>query len=316
MGTSKRDPGTVLVRLQGGLGNQLFQYAAGLAVARETGALVRCEPSDSPGIALRDVLPQGNVTLAAPADWNRLRLSKPGDPVLSRARNRATQALPGYRRRCSVVVQGRSTQRSANDPRTVVVRTPSCYLSGWFIHRSWFEPVLDAVARPLLQRLCEHPAFASARGATIVSFRRGDYVRFGYDLGLDYYERAIERVRANDRPCWVVSDDAAFARLASDWLTARGLSAAPAPAFEGSTALAHLALLAGAERVVMSNSTFCWWGVVAGDTGASGRQVTVPSPWIAGGERGIQIPDWAVGDGDLYQPTWEPVVSSPSHGPH
>jgi len=308
--------GLVLVHLQGGLGNQLFQYAAGLAVARETGAPVRCIRSDSAGIAIDAVLPAGTVVFAEPGDRRRFHLSQPSDSIAVRLANRAARQAPGYRRKHSLLVQGWSTGNSANQPRRDEPIRPYCYLTGWFIHRSWFAPVLSDLAAPLCDQLRQHPAFALAQGATVVSFRRGDYVRFGFDLGLDYYERAIAHLGASTGPCWVVSDDAAFGQLAAEWLTARGLSAAPAPAFAGSRALADLALTAGATRVVMSNSTFCWWAVVAGDTAGTPRQVIVPYPWIQMGEEAAHAPDGWISDGDLYQPNWQRLDSGSSSGPH
>jgi hypothetical protein len=60
-----------------------------------------------------------------------------------------------------------------------------------------------------------------------------------------------------------------------------------------------LALLATAEQVVMSNSTFCWWGVVAGQTPGRERVVIAPRPWLMGA--GL---DGKADEDSLLRPEW------------
>ena len=58
------------------------------------------------------------------------------------------------------------------------------------------------------------------------------------------------------------------------------IAAQRVPTFEGSPGITDLAVLAGAGSVIMSNSSFCWWGVTAGDSEARpDRTVFVPTPW-------------------------------------
>ncbi len=79
---------------------------------------------------------------------------------------------------------------------------------------------------------------------------------------------------------FVVGDDSFFLDLARDWLVSRGIAAQRVPSFEGSPGITDLAMLAGAGSVIMSNSSFCWWGVTAGDSEARpDRRVFVPTPW-------------------------------------
>jgi hypothetical protein len=307
----------VLVRLQGGLGNQLFEYSAGLAVAGELGVPLRCLPSNSPGIPIESVLPNGAITFADASDVRRFRMSNASDPLLVRAANRLQRKAPWYRRQHSMVLQGWSTMKFSAAERTFVASTPYCYLSGWFIHRSWFAPVLPEVSSLIHDRLREHPGYLAADGALVVSFRRGDYVRVGFELSLDYYADAMERLGGHTGPCWVVCDDEAFGVLAAEWLTRRGLNASAAPSFEGSRALGDLALLAGATNVVMSNSTFCWWGVVAGDRAdRAGRRVIVPDPWIPARSEDLGLPAGIPLDGGLSQPGWERVNPGVPGSPH
>lgn len=268
-----------MVRLQGGLGNQLFEYAAGLHLARERNASLLLVRPEEKGINLFDVLPEDRCAEAPSRLVARFAALGPGDAPVRWLAKKVMRRVPAYRRRYGVLRE-----------RPGVARTPSeaeghhLLLVGWFIQAQWYSPVLADVAGQVLARLQDHPHFALAGEATVVSFRRGDFVRWGWALDTAYYERALQVLDAHGPstgPYYVVGDDDMFLDFAVDWLRARGRNASRPPRATGSTALADLALLAGANRVVAANSTFCWWGLVAGDAaGHPGRRVVAPEPWI------------------------------------
>ncbi|MDO0972830.1 alpha-1,2-fucosyltransferase [Mycolicibacterium frederiksbergense] len=109
-----------------------------------------------------------------------------------------------------------------------------------------------------------------------IHVRRGDYIavqKITERLGvctLDYFIAAAEDLDPS-LPVKVVSDD-------PDWC-AEVLS--PAVAAETTTIstgsdLADLLVLMGAREMVLSNSTFSWWGAFAGDA----KRVIAPSVWF------------------------------------
>lgn len=305
--------GTVLVSLRGGVGNQLFQYAAGLQVATELDATLYVHPVPGSGIGLLDVLPEGTVRRAGPEQWRPYHVSPVPLPLQQRLLDRAARSMPWYRRRVAHVRQIFGTGQHASTPRTAGIDAKHCYMSGWFIHRSWYGVTAPLVAEQLRAALEDHPAFDLARGGTVISFRRGDYVRLGWDLDLSYYEAALSQLGPGAGPLWIVGDDALFLQLARSWFAAHGHEVQTVPEFGGSRALVDLAVIAGASTVVMSNSTFCWWGVTAGAahrrTGNTGQRmphtghadprqlVFIPEPWLPtstpGDEPGgLRHPDW------------------------
>ena len=307
--------GTVLMSLRSGVGNQLFQYAAGLQVAAELDATLYVQPAPGSGIGLLDLLPEGSVLRAGPEQWRRFRLSPEQRSLQRRLVDRAARAMPWHQRRVAHIRQVVGTDQHALAPRKGRIDAKDCFMSGWFIHRSWFGNTAPLVAEQVRTTLEVHPAFGLGRGATVISFRRGDYVRLGWDLDLSYYETALSRLGSDAGPLWLVGDDALFLEMARPWLAARGHDVRVVPDLGGSRALTDLAIIAGASGVVMSNSTFCWWGVTAGaargrpDNADAGRARTgephrqklvfVPEPWLPSANQsheqaGLRHPDWQV----------------------
>lgn len=311
IGTAALSPAgnrVVVVRLQGGIGNQLFEYAAGRFVAERDGATLFVQRPSESGINLFDVLPAAQCVEAAAHLRRRFRVSEPGDPPWRRLVNAALREVPWQRARYGVVREGFGGD--VRVPSDVTAR--NSMLIGWFIDVAWFGSTVGAVGEMLLQRLAAHPAYALAHDATVVSFRRGDFVRWGLALASDYYENAVAALRHREGPCFVVGDDDMFCDFACDWLRSRGLDAQRRPDLSGSTGLTDLALIAGAQQVIMSNSTFCWWATTAGDRASrDGRVVIAPDPWNKMREREGDTRD----DVGAVPDQWIRVAASFTSGP-
>ncbi|MSV90184.1 MAG: hypothetical protein F2812_06700 [Actinobacteria bacterium] len=278
----------VMVVLQGGLGNQLFQYAAGRVVAMEHGASLFFHELIG-GVGLESVL--GTPIPHTPlVDLRRLVLY---DPV-----TRSAKSLIGHRVRSARLHRStrdatiRQVGAHATSDKALPTPTP-CRLGlfGYFQHPTWFDPALPEVTAMLAATIARVAPAGLLLGGTVVSFRRGDYLRNGWGLDLTYYERALAELDCSTGPVWVISDDPLFSTLAGAWLRHRGFEVEQPPDLGISSRVRDLALLIGADQVVMSNSTFCWWGVVTGDLQRSRlgtRTVVAPREWIP------QVPDSSV----------------------
>lgn len=267
----------VLVHLMGGVGNQLFQYTAGLQVASETGGRLYIDPSAPEGVSLVDVLAPGTIAFASTRVRRSFGLSAGSDAAPVRIAIRLQRELATRLGRLTVMREHAGSGFHHDGPAS-----GKCLLIGWFMHPSWYATTMGTVGAQVLDRLRQHPAYllSSTGNATVISFRRGDFVRWGMDLSSGYYENALDRLGPTDAPCYVVGDDSLFLDFARDWLVGRGIAAQRVPSFDGSPGITDLAMLAGAGSVIMSNSSFCWWGVTAGDAEVRpDRRVFVPAPW-------------------------------------
>jgi hypothetical protein len=290
----------VVIKLSGGLGNQLFQYATGraLAVAHSRDLVIdlhwyHAMPAGS--TPRRELLSQlrivasfadsaGNPAAFAPAPrglWQKL--FQPAWPV----RERKT-----FRR----------------DPR--LCPPPSGHTS-WVLDGYWQCPTYFQAIRPLLlseiaPRRAPDPHYADiaarieASESVSLHVRRGDYVHSASasaahgTLPLAYYARAMAHVRARCREpvVFVFSDDPQWAREN----IATGVKTVYVESAPGDEAVIdELMLMRRCKHQIIANSSLSWWGAWLNEN--PHRIVTAPQRWLA--ERPLDLrdlipPDWTV----------------------
>ena len=283
----------ITARLVGGLGNQLFGYYAGAALAAHHGTTLRLDTSwTRHGITDHGI---EILRFDLPGDWLsndslRAKSSAPGT-IPGRAFAKALRDVPVLRKPLRI----HEAPGVGHDP-TLLDQPPGTRLRGYF--QSW-QTVEYAVRagyprRPRLKRSSdwlEHiVARAHAERPIAVHVRRGDYAvvsEFGL-LGPAYYEPAIKRIRdaGVSGPVWLFSDEPAMAtnalgRYADDAVV---VTSPDGPA-------AEMLGMSYASANVIANSTFSWWGAWMGDPE---RPVVAPEPWFANGPHieGLIPPAW------------------------
>jgi hypothetical protein len=274
------------------LGNQIFQLTAGLGLADATSRQLFVQFNGRRSGLLEAVIPP-RVAEATGGTVRRAFLPRRASSVTASGLRIVGRELASSFGALSYIEQ-RSEQAFDGRPDGLErVRAPVLVLDGYFQHPSWFEPALEEVAARLSNFLARHQAATIARSTLVVSFRRGDYCQLGWDLPMSYYEAAVSEIGSTAGEALIVSDDRMLALLAGAWFERRGLAVRSLPDVEDHE-VRDLALLANAESVVMANSTFSWWGVVAGDSrGEANRRVAMPVPWLPiGGESALGRLGW------------------------
>lgn len=275
----------IVVRLAGGLGNQMFQYAAGLALAEQNGDRLAIDASAfQAGQGRGETLRSLGVTdfcLTAPI--------LPADEA-ARWRNPL-----GIFSRLGRQVSRRLLRRYFVDWHPSVMRLRGdTYLEGYFQSERYFAAIQARIRqeftlRPeLVQATVALRDKIEAMGPSSVAMhvRRGDYVSNGktarsYNVcGPDYFRRAIERVRQQVPGARLVlfSDDVDWTLQnvpeAADALVIAREAAATQSALRPSQ---ELSLLAACRHAIISNSTFGWWGAYLNPI--RDRLVIVPDHW-------------------------------------
>lgn len=285
-------PRPITVRLIGGLGNQLFGYYAGAALAARTGAPLHLDTSwTRHGITDHGI---EIVTFDLPGRWLRsdswrARLGAPGT-IPGRAVAKAVRQFPVLHRPLRI----HEAPGVGHDP-SLLEQPPGTRLRGYFQSWQTVQYAVDAgyPRRPGLTKastwLEEITERANVDRPIAVHVRRGDYAQvqeFGL-LGPSYYEAAIESLRDGGvrGPLWLFSDEPAAAAHALGRFEADRVIASPdGPATE-MLAMSH------AAAHVIANSTFSWWGAWMNEPGTP---VIAPDPWFASGPHvdGLLPPDW------------------------
>ena len=283
----------ITARLIGGLGNQLFGYYAGAALAAHHHTQLRLDTSwTRHGITDHGI---EILRFDLPGEWlpnNSLKakVSAPGT-IPGRAVAKALRDIPALHKPLRI----HEAPGVGHDP-TLFAQPAGTRLRGYF--QSW-RTVQNAVdsGYPHRPRLKEPSAWlesiaprARHERPLAVHVRRGDYAKvseFGL-LGPAYYEPAIQRLRDEgiDGPIWLFSDEPDIARTA----LGRYASEAEAITSPDGPATEMLAMSYAAGNVI-ANSTFSWWGAWMA---AKGTPVVAPDPWFASGPTvdGLIPPEW------------------------
>jgi hypothetical protein len=292
----------IVVWLSGGLGNQMFQYAAGRALAARHGTRLVLDSSwiDGRGGGAPDAVRRYELDcfdldaeLAPIEQVARL-------PTGSQLRDLAQGVR--HPRRPLVTPLG---ETSFGEPESAVLEArDDTYLRGLWQREVYFERAAALVRADFTFRTEHEPAAADAARSierasnppVSVHVRRGDYVsdpgasgRLG-TLGIDYYAAAIELLaeRLGDLELFVFSDDL-------DWCRAHLRLPFPATVVDlaGGRAHADLRLMSMCAHHVIANSSFSWWAAWLDPMPE--KIVVAPRPWLsdpASADAGRVPPGW------------------------
>jgi hypothetical protein len=239
----------VTVDIFGGLGNQLFQFAAGLALARRTDSDVLLKP----------------IPTRRPLLLDRFAIDlrfAPRGPLPRRVANYLAWRL-------GTTPPGAFRERDFTFDRRFLDLRPPVRIQGYFQSELYFSGVADEVRRlaTLKNGLSPQGADLSARIrraplSASIHVRRGDFLagadpRF-YALGVDYYRRAtalMASVLGGEPTYFIFSDDPEWAASALDFLPDRVTATVGYDRPEE-----DLILMAECRHHIIANSTFSWWG--------------------------------------------------------
>jgi hypothetical protein len=281
--------GVVIAIIKGGLGNQLFIYAAGRAFALRTGRRYfidarRGYTHDSYGRGYRlDRFPIQAETM--PEAWRVAPTLKHPRHKLLRAWNKL---LPRDRR-------GYIAQRRDLPPEQLTALQPGperVTLNGYWSDEAYFTDHAAAIRAELAvpapddaRNLELGARFASAE-TVFVHARR---VRYPVLLDADYYHKALAgiRERVADPRFVVFSDDPAWTRANLDF------GGSPVEWIEHNTndELADLWLMTRCRHAIIANSSFSWWGAWLGGAPDNKRNIYTPDhpSWLIRPAKGWQV---------------------------
>ncbi len=261
----------IVIRLQGGLGNQLFILAAGIAQARRLDCGLFIDTS---------LFVEGK---SWPIEVTKIKF----DGLNLEDDTRIMKPLFGgvLDKFAPSVFEEKSF---AFDERIFEI-TPGTTLSGYFQSEKYFSPVKEEIFNSLASLVFDENEQKVIDELSRMEFialhmRRGDYVSNPEALkvhGLTrarYFEQAVEMIRRQTGidKVLVFSDDILAAKNELGHLVGLDFTAVP----NNISSFATLALFSYGRGFVISNSTFSWWGAWLGQMRSQGCPVIAPRPWF------------------------------------
>jgi hypothetical protein len=295
----------IVINATGGLGSQLFQYAAGRCLARRHGAslrIVQPAPHSAQARARTGDVLSGQFTLAAP-------VGRPSylDRLVMTQQPRLQGIARMLRNACNIQVLRQPRERGHLFQDLRVRRgTDTVYLQGFWQDYALVREVDCELRRELSpvgplsgRNLDLAQRIAAARIPVSLHLRRGHVGRLtgAPVLPLAYYEHAISHMLDQDRQCTflVFADDVAFAR---DWLRGDARFQVVGHNDAGS-AHEDLRLMSLCRHHIIADSAFSWWGAWLNPY--CDKQVIAPARWLGDDTASSAIagPDWTLLDASL-----------------
>ena len=253
----------VIVSLAGGLGNQMFQYAAALALGQQWQCTVKVDIRHYNYSDNRTYQLDRYKLAPTMADMEELALFE--TPSAS-WQNRLHRFIPRYKPTYTIYHQPGFDY----DPNLIKLRPPLLLRSGYFQSEKFFlscEQTIRAafqLKHPLaLQEQMHWKAIKAARWPVALHVRRGDYLRPDQKAlhpvcTRAYYQKAIDitnNLSGQKATYFVFSDDIVAARSI--------LSFIPDATFvtpHQDKPQVDMALMAACRDMIIANSSFSWWG--------------------------------------------------------
>jgi hypothetical protein len=256
----------VITNLIGGLGNQMFQYAAGRALALRSGADLMLDLSGFENYPLRRYELGAFSIQAAPAE---IPAGAESPAPSSRWRSRIGRWI-GLETKA--MVAGVPVYRESHfhfDPHFASLRAP-VHIVGYWQTPKYFNEIADVLRRDFTPKAPMDAGNAEIAGqiascnSVSLHVRRGDYVsnpetgNYHGICSIDYYKHAVALIceRVPDPRLFVFSDDHRWVRdnlqfdLPTQFVAAN-------TADQGTR---DIHLMAQCRHHILANSSFSWWG--------------------------------------------------------
>lgn len=268
----------VTVRLKGGLGNQMFQYAAARSVSEKNGG----------GVVSLNLSFLAQQHRYAPREFE-LGFLDPGHGRLEIEPRPKLGALK-WRARSVVSKIGNSgrffREEGPSFDEKVLSLTSPIHLDGYFQSERYFSHISAEIRsefrfRENLVSAETAKLYEKTLGQKILAIhvRRGDYVsddgarKVLGALPLDYYRRALEKISVGsfddvnvftDDPDWVMEE-----KIFADFKVVSSRSR---------KAIHDVWLMSAAHSFIIANSSFSWWAAWLGHH--TEKNVIAPKPWF------------------------------------
>jgi len=247
----------IFVKLFGGLGNQLFQYAAGMLQKKVTNGTL--------------LLEKANDNKHDNTDYR---------PILFNEGLSYDAMIPNH-----ITLYQDDAFKSWNPNE---YKFPTLYMFGYFQNYSTLEPILPEFKENILKQLSERKSKMKEKyiippNSGFIHIRHGDYFEMGFDIkNKTYYENAYNSIKQykNIEYWYILSDDLEYVKNEPFIKSLNPIY------IDEKDALDSLAFMSEIkDAAIIANSTFSWMGAYLG-IGLTEKSVIYPKTWI-----NIGIPD-------------------------
>ena len=282
----------VIVDLAGGLGNQLFCYSFGYAVSRKTRSELILDTSmQDNGIARELELLNFNV------DYSDRISYVYKTSLVDRVFFNKVRKIKSIGIKTRIYQEKEPTKF---EPEAFKISTDTYFKGNWQTEK-YFSEYRNELLKILVPK---HERTQSVKGlvnemqkcnSVAVHIRRGDYLKIGCQLSMDFYDKAIlkfqELNQRRNTVFYIFSDDIDFAKQYFGKYENKIELHYPQYESENKT-LDDLFLMSHCKHMIMANSSFSWWAA-----------------WLNQNKNKIVIcPELGMWSGEFYTEEWDKII--------
>ena len=263
----------IITKIKGGLGNQLFQYATGRAVASYHKLPLKLDLTWFETHKLHKGYRLDHFAIQAGiANKNEIIRMRGGNNVLFSALRKA-----GLVKRKSYFKEKRSSYFDVS-----IFKNKFIYLEGYWQNQLYFAKIRDLLMRelspinPMNDVACTYLECIKNSNSVSLHIRRGDYLNLKNIgiLDVEYYVTAVEHIRKNvENPIfYIFSDDLKWCK------NSLGFIGDCIYVDFTQTEIEDLELMAFCRHNIIANSSFSWWGAWLNQH--PNKTVIAPKGWL------------------------------------
>jgi hypothetical protein len=245
----------IIVKIIGGLGNQMFQYAVGRAISYKNNDILKLDIAEFKNYQLHNGyrLNVFNVDcqLAVSHEINAMIIK---NKILKKLAK-----IGIYNCKKGTFYVEKSQNETKFDPK--IFSYKNLYLSGYWQNEKYFSDIRNILVKEftfkniISKRAAKYMDLIKNTNSISVHIRRGDYLALDWFLGIEYYKKAIEYVNTQiiNPSFFIFSDDIEWCKNNLDFVK-------NAVYIEKTNSeLEDLELMKNAKHNIIANSSFSWW---------------------------------------------------------
>jgi len=267
----------IITRLYGGMGNQMFQYAIGRALAIKNNTILGLDVS-----MLLDRTPRENFTFRE-YDLDIFAVEAtvlPQTEVKSQTRVMLEKVK-------NTILPKSGIEKSYHFDESALDLKDGTYLQGYWQSYKYFASVADIIRKdftlitPLLEHIQTLKEKIINENSVCLHVRRGDYVgNANHDVvDSEYYTKAVELMKSKITidHLYVFSNDVEWCHSNLSFGTPMTIVGEE---YRGHKESGHFELMRACRHSIIANSSFSWWAAWLGDR--SDKIVLAPKRWFGG----------------------------------
>jgi hypothetical protein len=256
----------IKIYFQGGLGNQLFQYAAGKKIKNEN---TNCNID----YYFHNYFSWSDFSVNLDYYLNIKNIKKISS-IKDRLFHQINDCLFSYK-----------IKEDFTNPIDFhkIPKRNFYTLQGYFQNYTWYANVLDEVCDEILLKSKNEIFDKFSDTELVIAFRRSDYIKFGWEINIDYYYEALNILNKNkEKKITIVSEDSQFNDLMYNKLKSEGYSLSPIKKILNfPRSVIDFTTLIKSKNLIMANSSFSWWAAsIRSKMGYDNSCVILPKFWF------------------------------------